>query len=122
MTDMGKFMGIGKIPNIPGQEKVAFMIGCQSQVESVTSRITGHHHTLNIGLDDLNDRRFNRDEGHCSQERYRLVLVGKCAILQFVEHGDTGHELVRMPTMIPPGPCPIASSNHLWFGAHFTVE
>ena len=51
-----------------------------------------------------------------------LVLIGTRAVLPFVKHGDTGHELVRLTTLVPPCLCPVASRNHLWFGAHFKVE
>ena len=61
---MGKFIGIGQIPDISGQEKVTFMVGRQGQVESIAGRITGHHHALDIGLDNLNDHRLNRDKGY----------------------------------------------------------
>jgi len=122
VADMGKFVGIGKISDIPGQEKVTLMVGRQGQVEGIAGRITGHDHALDIGLDNLNDHRLHRDKGYGGQERYRLVLIGKRAVLQFVEYGDTDRELVCMTPVVPPGPCPVASSNHLWFGAHFIIE
>jgi len=122
VTSMGKFVGVGKIADIPGQEKVTFMVGGQGQVEGIARRITRHHHALDIGLDDLNDHGLNRDEGSRGQERDRLVLMRKRAILQFVEYSNAGHELVGLATMVPPRACPVASSHHLWFGAHFIVE
>ena len=122
VTDMGKFIGVSKIANIPGQEKVTFMVGCQGQVERITRWITRHHHACDIGLDNLNDHGLNGDEGHCGQERNRLLLIGKRAILQFVEDGNAGHKLVCLTTLVPPRACLVASSHHLWFGAHFIIE
>ncbi len=52
---MGKFVGIGQITDIPGQEKVTRMVGRQGQVEGIPSGITGHDHALDIGLNHGNE-------------------------------------------------------------------
>ena len=60
--------------------------------------------------------------GNGGHECHRLVFIGKGAVLQFVKDCSLVDKLVCLTTMVPPGPCPVTSSNHLWFGPYFVVE
>jgi len=74
---MRKFVGIGEIPDVPGQEKDTLMVRRQSQVQGIACRNMRHHHALNVGLDNLDDRGLDRYEWHLAQKGQCLVFMGK---------------------------------------------
>ena len=55
-ADVSKLIPIGNVLAIPCHKKIAPMKGSNGQMESVTTRIIGHHVICNVCLHDLNNR------------------------------------------------------------------
>jgi hypothetical protein len=61
-------------------------------MQGISCRIAGHDHPLNVRFDNLGDRGFDGHQGEVSQERQRVLFVGKCSCLQFPYHCLTRYE------------------------------
>ena len=52
-ADVSELIGVGKVPTIPGYQKVALVIRGKGQVQRITTRISRHQFVPDIPLDDL---------------------------------------------------------------------
>lgn len=83
-ADMSELVGVGKVPTIPGYQKVALVIRGKGQVQRITTRISRHQFVPDIPLDDLNNGQLDGEEWQITNESQSFRATLGYAVGEFV--------------------------------------
>ena len=70
--DVGEFVGVGQMPAVQCQEKIALVDRCNGQVQGVSRRVSGHDVVRNVG----GDQPQNFHSGVVMALRVRVRVTG----------------------------------------------
>lgn len=85
----------GKVSATPGEQKIALMILCHSQVQRVTPRVRRHDSPNDVGIHDVDDSGRDRQQRQLPDECQTLGSGSVLSGTKLLHDGHTGHQLVQ---------------------------
>lgn len=99
---MGKLVGAGEVLAVPGDQKVAPVLGHKRKVQRVAHRIGRHEMVLDVRLNDLENGSINGHNGQGRDQFDAVVPGGEVATLELVDDGEIRDELDTSRCVGPP--------------------
>ena len=120
--DVLEFVGIGQMAAVPSQKKVALVERCQGKMQSIAHRISWHNLVLDVGLHDLDNLLFNRNQRQGLDQGDGIGLIGVIPMMEFIQHSFAGYQLIGEAASLPPFTGLLAPSEHVGFLTSLDVE
>ena len=94
---MRDLVEISQMLAIPREQNIAFVVGSERQMQSVTKRLPRHDQPLDVGFNNIEYPRFRGQQRNSLQLIQFLRFVRMIAFLEFISHGLAGHDFIIKP-------------------------